>query len=71
MRIGIDMDDTICCTKESIIKYQELFRKENNLNYNELWNNPNNKEKFLNIYLKQFLLYKMQKGYNYECHTNL
>ena len=53
MKIGIDMDDTICNTKESLTKYSNKFMKDNNILYNDsLWNNNINKEIFLNTYLK-------------------
>lgn len=52
MRIGIDMDDTICSTRESLIKYQNIFIKEKNISFDILWNNNNFKVEFLNKYLK-------------------
>lgn len=51
MKIGIDMDDTICSTKESIIKYQNIFIKDKNISSDELWNNNTYKDEFLNKYL--------------------
>ena len=51
MKIGIDMDDTICSTKESIIKYQNIFIKDKNISSDELWNNNIYKDEFLNKYL--------------------
>ena len=51
MKIGIDMDDTICSTKESIIKYQNIFIKDKNISLEELWNNNTYKDEFLNKYL--------------------
>lgn len=53
MKIGIDMDDTICNTKESLTKYSNKFMKDNNILDNDsLWLNDINKENFLNTHLK-------------------
>lgn len=57
MRIGIDMDDTICNTKDNLLKYEKLFCEYNNLNYDTLWYNETNKNIFLNTYLKE--IYKL------------
>lgn len=38
MRIGIDLDDTIYCTKEQYKKYQWKYLKENKITEYELWN---------------------------------
>lgn len=53
MKIGIDMDDTICNTKELLIEYEKIFCEYNNLDYDSLWYNENNKKNFLNTYLKE------------------
>lgn len=47
MKIGIDMDDTICCTTEEVDKYELVYLKENNLTSEELWSVKENREKFL------------------------
>lgn len=39
MRIGIDLDDTIFCTKEQYKKYQKLYLKEKQITEDMLWNN--------------------------------
>ena len=52
MKIGIDMDDTICSTEESIIRYQNIFVKENNINA-FIWN-------------KKTLLYKQNDRNRYK-----
>ena len=44
MKIGIDMDDTICSTRESLIKYQNIFIKEKNISSDILWNNNDSKK---------------------------
>lgn len=49
MRIGIDMDNTICSTKEEIVHYSNLYCEEKNINQDELWFNY--KDDFLNKYL--------------------
>lgn len=51
MKIGIDMDDTICSTSESIIKYQNIFIKDKNITLEELWSKNTYKDEFLNKYL--------------------
>lgn len=56
MRIGIDLDNTISCTDESIMKYQNLYIKEKNITSDELWNNMNIRTDFLNRYLKDIYL---------------
>ena len=54
MRIGIDMDDTICSTTEELIKYQNKFLLENNIYENELWK----------YYKDVFLEKNLEKIYN-------
>lgn len=56
MKIGIDMDDTICSTEESIIRYQNIFVKENNINVDDLWNKVDIQNKFLTEYLERIYL---------------
>lgn len=56
MKIGIDMDDTICSTSETITEYQNKFIKEKNINIDTLWNNNKYKEEFLNKYLKDIYM---------------
>ena len=51
MKIGIDMDNTICSTSEKILEYQEEFIKQEKISSNTLWKNDWYKTKFLNIYL--------------------
>lgn len=53
MRIGIDMDDTVCNTKESLIKYSKTFCEYNSLDYDDLWHNETNKNIFLNTHLRK------------------
>ena len=52
MKIGIDIDNTICNTDEYIDKYQNIFLKEENISEYLLWNNNDYKLKFLTKYLK-------------------
>ena len=56
MKIGIDMDDTICSTEESIIRYQNIFVKENNINVDDLWDKVDIRNKFLTEYLERIYL---------------
>ena len=52
MRIGIDMDNTICNTDELLEKYQNIFLKEEDISKEYLWNDNDYKLKFLNKYLE-------------------
>lgn len=52
MKIGIDIDDTICSTNESLVKYQDIFIKDKNISSDILWNSNDFKVEFLNKYLK-------------------
>lgn len=56
MKIGIDMDNTICCTDESIKNYELMYLKEKKLSHDELWSIRDNKVQFLNLYLKDIYL---------------
>ena len=56
MRIGIDMDDTICSTIEKIIEYQNIFIEKENISLDSLWNVQENREKFLKKYLEKIYL---------------
>ena len=53
MKIGIDMDNTICSTIEKINEYQNEFVKNKNITVDDLWNSVINKEKFLEKYLEK------------------
>ena len=59
MRIGIDLDDTICSTSKSFNKYQNKYLKEKKIIYDDLWSNPKYKKEFLEQYL--LLIYKNAK----------
>lgn len=52
MRVGIDIDNTICNTDEYIDKYENIFLKEENIDKVLLWNNNDYRLKFLSKYLK-------------------
>lgn len=52
MKIGIDMDNTICSTNEKIEVYENIFIKENNITINKLWNDNYYANLFLNKYLE-------------------
>ena len=47
MKIGIDMDNTICSTNEKILEYQNKYIKKEKISQEILWNIQENKEKFL------------------------
>ena len=52
MRIGLDLDDTICSTNKVIKKYEEKYCIEKKINNDILWSNQENKDDFLNTYLE-------------------
>lgn len=54
MRIGIDIDDTICSTTKELIKYQNKFLSEYNIYEDELWK----------YYKDVFLERNLEKIYN-------
>lgn len=52
MRIGIDIDDTICETTEIVHDRLEKYAKEANLNPLDIMNNDKEKNAFFSIYLE-------------------
>ena len=53
MKIGIDMDNTICSTIEKINEYQKKYIEKEKITLEELWNTKEHKEKFLKKYLER------------------
>lgn len=53
MKIGIDIDNTICNTDELIDEYQNIFIKEENISKEYLWNDNDYKVSFLTKYLER------------------
>lgn len=53
MNIGLDLDDTICSTKEMIEKYADIYCDENKINQDILWQNTDYRFDFLNKYLEE------------------
>ena len=51
MRIGIDIDDTICRTSEKVNEYMEIFAKDENIEPLMIMNYEDIKEKFFDKYL--------------------
>lgn len=51
MRIGIDLDDTICKTTETVQKYLEIYSEKKHFNPLDIMNNEDLKENFLDEYL--------------------
>ena len=47
MRIGIDLDDTICSTTEMVHKYLDIYSEKTHFNPLDIMNNENLKEAFL------------------------
>lgn len=47
MRIGLDMDDTICGTDETLTKYAEAYCKEKNIDKKTLWEDETIRNDFL------------------------
>jgi len=52
MRIGLDLDDTICSTNKVIKKYEDKYCTEKKINSTVLWSNQESKNDFLNTYLE-------------------
>lgn len=52
MRIGIDMDDTICNTTQIVQERVRKYAKSNNLNELDIMNDEDLKQGFFNIYLE-------------------
>jgi hypothetical protein len=53
MKIGLDMDNTICSTSEKVTEYEEIFIKDNNIDSYTLWHNNYYTNSFLNEYLEK------------------
>ena len=62
MRIGLDLDDTICSTKEMIKKYADIYCTENKMNLDTLWQNNNYRVDFLNKYLEEIYAHAQIKN---------
>ena len=56
MRIGIDIDDTICRTTEKVNELMEVFAKEENIEPLMIMNYEDIKEKFFDKYLDDIYL---------------
>ena len=56
MRIGLDMDDTICSTEETIIKFANKYSIEQKINPDDIWYDENIKRDFLTKYLETIYL---------------
>lgn len=56
MKIGIDLDDTICQTTEIVQNRLERYAKEENLNPLDIINDDYLKHSFFNIYLEDIYL---------------
>ena len=56
MNIGIDIDDTITCTSETIRLYSEKYARENMIEESDIWNIKENKNKFLETYLEEIYI---------------
>ncbi len=53
MNIGIDIDNTICNTEETLDKYQNIFIKEKNISKEFLLNDNDYKLEFLTKYIEK------------------
>jgi len=53
MRIGIDIDNTICSTDEKLCYYENIFINDENISRDNIWNDSIYKNKFLNLYLEK------------------
>ena len=56
MRIGLDMDDTICSTEETIIKFANKYSIEQKINPDDIWYDEIIKRAFLTKYLETIYL---------------
>ena len=52
MRIGIDLDDTICRTTEIVHKYLEIYSEKTHLNSLDIMNDEELKEEFFDKYIR-------------------
>ncbi|MEE3343025.1 MAG: hypothetical protein VZS44_02930 [Bacilli bacterium] len=52
MRIGIDLDNTICSTNEKVMEFENEFIKKHKITVDKLWSNNNYVDIFLNEYLE-------------------
>ena len=53
MKIGIDMDNTICSTNKKVAEYERIFIKDNDINIYTLWHNNYYANLFLTKYLTE------------------
>ena len=53
MRIGLDMDDTICSTNELLTKYVEKYCKKHNIDSKTLWKDESIRHDFLDNNLEE------------------
>ena len=56
MRIGIDLDNTICNTSEIIFEYANKFAKEKSVTYEEVFKNSDLREEFFLTYTNDIFL---------------
>ncbi len=56
MRIGFDLDDTICNTDELTTYYQDIYIKEKKISADTLWNDMQYKLDFLKLYCEKIFL---------------
>ena len=55
MRIGIDLDNTVCNTHEEVNKYREKYAKDNNIDISEIKSNNDYHEDFFSKYMIEIL----------------
>lgn len=53
MKIGIDLDNTICSTNEKVQEYEKIFIRDNNINKYILWYDNHYADNFLSKYLEK------------------
>lgn len=56
MNVGIDIDDTIACTSETIKEYLHIYAKGVKTKESDIWNIKENKIKFLEAYLEEIYI---------------
>ena len=55
MRIGIDLDDTVCNTTKLINDFAKAYAYDKNITVEDLFMNPNEVQEFYKVYLREIL----------------
>ena len=71
MKIGIDLDNTLCNTNIVIEKYMNIYIKDKNIIKEYLWENSEYKNNFLKKYLENIYLESIPKNNSVKVINNL